>query len=114
MGKDVVATNLSCDCAQLQLSHTPRSPHFVPALTVIEIEEKRAHVLVIHLPSPISLVLSDDLAAVLGDELVLLRRVLEEDAPAGDVRGGHQQVLVEAALHRDVLTLDLLHLRERD
>lgn len=54
-------------------------------LTVVKIEEERAHVLVVDLPSPVGLVLRDHLPAVLRYELVLVRRLLQEDAPAGHV-----------------------------
>ena len=56
----------------------------IQKLTVVQVEQERAHVLVVHLTSAIGLVLADDLAAVFGDELVLLYRILQKDAPAGD------------------------------
>jgi len=61
---------------------------------VVQIEEERAHVLVIDFATAIGLVLGNDLPTVLGDELILLGALLEEDAPAGNVRGSHEQVFV--------------------
>lgn len=65
-------------------------------VTVVEVEEEGAHVLVVDLPAAVGLVLRDDLAAVLGDELVLVRSLLQEDAPPGHVARRQQQVLVQA------------------
>ena len=74
---------------------------------IVEVEEEAAHVLVVHLAPPVRLVLGDDLAAVLGDELVLVGKVLDEDPPAGHVGGRHVELLAEAALDHDVLAGDL-------
>ena len=60
---------------------------------VVEVEQEGAGVLVVHLAAPVGLVLRDHLAAVLGNELVLLRRILEKDAPAGNVGRREQQAL---------------------
>ena len=65
---------------------------------VVEVEEEGAHVLVVHLSSPVRLVLGDDLAAILGDKLVLVGKVFDEDAPAGNVGRGHEQFLAKAPL----------------
>merc|ERR1719497_146233 len=50
-------------------------PGGVNHVFIVEVEEKAAHVLVVHLPSSVCLVLRDDLPAVLGYELVLVGKV---------------------------------------
>lgn len=72
-------------------------------LTVVEVEEEGAHVLVVDLPAAVGLVLRYDLPAVLGDELVLVRGFLEEDSPARHVAGSQQQVLVQASARASTL-----------
>lgn len=66
--------------------------------TVVEVEEEGAHVFVVDLPAAVRLVLRDHLAAVLGDELVLVGGFLQEDAPARHVGRSQQQVLVETSI----------------
>jgi len=61
---------------------------------VVQIEEERAHVFVVDFATAIGLVLGNDLPTVFGDELILLGALLKEDAPAGNVRGSHEQVFV--------------------
>lgn len=77
--------------------------------TVVQVEEERAHVFVVDFAAPVGFVLRDNLAAVLGDELVLLDRLFDKDAPASDVGRRHQQVLAQASLDADVLASGARH-----
>lgn len=80
-------------------------------VTIVEVKQEAAHVFVVNLPSAISFILRDDLenqgnneemshpirrqraadpahlSAVLRDEVVLLHRLFDEDAPSCYVRG---------------------------
>jgi len=58
-------------------------PGCIHHVLIVEVEEEAAHVLVVHLAHPVRLVLGEDLAAVLGDYLVLVGKVIDEDPPAG-------------------------------
>merc|ERR1719195_527559 len=50
-------------------------PCGVHNVLVVEVEEEAAHVLVVHFPPPVGLVLRDDLPAVLGYKLVLVSKI---------------------------------------
>ena len=71
---------------------------------VVQIEQVGALEAIVDLAAPVGLVLADDLAAVLGNELVAEGALLEEDAPAGDLAGREQQVLAHAALYGHIGT----------
>ena len=77
-------------------------PGRVHHILVVQVEEEGAHVLVVHFAAPVCLVLRDDLSAILRDELVLVRKRLDEDSPTSDVRRCHVQFLSQAALHHYV------------
>lgn len=63
-------------------------------LTIVQVEQEAAHVLVVHLSPAIGLVLRDDLPAVLRDEFVLLGALLQEYSPPGHVRRCHQEMFI--------------------
>lgn len=75
---------------------------------IVEVEEEAGHVFVIDFPSSISLILRDKLTTIFRNEFVLLHRLLNEGAPSGHIRGGQQQVLLEATLDATVLAGDHL------
>lgn len=52
---------------------------------VVQVEKEAGHILVIDLPSSISLILRDELTTVLRNELILLHRLLNEGAPSGHI-----------------------------
>lgn len=54
-------------------------------LTIVEIKQETAHVLIINFSPPISLVLGYNLAAILRNKLVLLGAILQENPPTGHV-----------------------------
>jgi len=55
---------------------------------VVEVEEEGTGVLVVDFASPVRLVLGDDLAAILGYELVLRHTLFEKYSPSSNVGGG--------------------------
>lgn len=71
-------------------------------VVVVEVEEEGALESVVDLSAAVGLVLSDDLATVLGDKVVLGHLLLDEDAPAGHLARRQQQVLPQASLDVDV------------
>ena len=75
---------------------------------VVEVEQEAAHVLVVDLTASIRLVLGDYLATVLVDEIVLLARLLHEDAPPRHVRRRQQQMLAQPPLDAAVLAQDFV------
>ena len=54
--------------------------------TVVEVEEKTAHIFVVNLSSSVGLVLSNHFAAILANELILLSASLQVYAPTGHIR----------------------------
>lgn len=54
-------------------------------LTIVEIKQETAHVLIINFSPPVSLVLGYNLAAILRNKLVLLGAILQENPPTGHV-----------------------------
>lgn len=65
---------------------------------IVEVEEEAGHIFIIDLPSPISLILRDELTTIFRNEFILLHRLLDEGAPSGHIGRGQQQVLFEATL----------------
>ena len=76
---------------------------------IVQVEEERAHVLVVNFAAAISLVLGDDFPAVLRYEFVFGGSVSDEDAPSGDIRGRHEEALPETPLHRYISASNLGH-----
>lgn len=93
---------------------------------IVQVEEEAAGVFVVDFSSSIGLVLGDYFTAVFlykkceykrstmnetketyADEFVLLSSILEEDAPAGYIAWGHQQMLSQSTLHANVLACHL-------
>ena len=70
------------------VDYKQKIPGCVDAELVVEVEHVGALGLVVDLAPPLGLVLTDHLAHVLGDELVLAGLLAEVAAPAGDVAAG--------------------------
>lgn len=111
LGKDadpVVAINEHDACVAVRVDRVIGEAYLVSLalgvhhVVVVEVEEEGALESVVDLAATVGLVLSDDLATVLGNEVVLGHLLLDEDAPAGDLAGRQQQVLPQASLDVDV------------
>jgi len=76
---------------------------------IVEIEKEAAHVFVINFPSSVCFILRDNLSTIFRNELVLVGKIFDEDSPAGNIRGSHQQLLPQPALNHHVTAGDLGH-----
>ena len=64
-------------------------PGGVNAELLVELEHVGALGLVVDLAAALALLLRDDLAQILRDQLVLVRLLAQETAPARDIAGSH-------------------------
>jgi len=73
---------------------------------IVEIEEEGTHVFIINLPSPVCLLLRDDLSTIFRNEFILGSELLDEDAPASHVRWSHEELLPHGTLDHYILARD--------
>ena len=79
--------NVICENAKEQLVSWFRMEergHDMSALTVVQIEQKAARVLIVDLSSSFGLVLRYQFAAILRDEFIFLSRIFQENTPTSN------------------------------
>ena len=100
-----MSSTISSEDTEYFNRHRPGGVH---AEFLVELEHVGALGLVVDLAAALALLLRDDLAQILRDQLVLVRLLAQETAPARDVAGSHVQLLAELTLQYFIIENDII------